>query len=299
VSDLPSPTAATTYRPPHPVDIDFTVMGAKTVRRRAGVHWWTTETPEGIAAVAFRVGSGLVRADSWGPGTDWALSQLPALLGADDHAAADFRTDHEVLRQLSGNFSALRIGATGRWYEALATTIIGQRVVTADAAASREQLSRRYGAPSPVGPANAFPAPEALLRLTDHDLHRAGIERSRGRVLRVAAKYADRVERLHGVPAADATDWLQRLPGVGPWTTGLTTAIAGGDPDAVPVGDLHIPRMVTYALTGNENGNDETMLEALEPFAGHRQRVVRLVKLGGARPWQHRPAPFRYDISRI
>ena len=41
------------------------------------------------------------------------------------------------------------------------------------------------------------------------------------------------------------------------------------------------------------------MLEALAPYAGHRQRVVRLVKLGGAGPVQHRPAPFRYDISRI
>ena len=288
-----------TYRPPHPVDAGFALMGAKTIRRRAGVHWWTTRTPEGNATVAFRIGNGLVRADSWGPGTDWALTQLPALLGADDHTAADFRPAHELLRRLSGTFGTLRIGATARWYEALATSVIGQRVVTADAAASREQLSRRYGAPSPVGPANSFPAPEALLRLTDHDLHRAGIERSRGRVLRIAATYADRVERLDGVPAADATEWLQRLPGIGPWTAGLTTAIAGGDPDAVPIGDLHIPRMVTYALTGNEHGNDETMLDALAPFAGHRQRVVRLVKLGGAGPAQHRPAPFRHDISRI
>ena len=78
----------------------------------------------------------------------------------------------------------------------------------------------------------------------------------------------------------------------------LTTAVAGGDADAVPVGDLHIPRMVTYALTGEEGGDAE-MLEALEPFAGHRQRVVRLVKLGGGGREQHRPRPFRYDITRI
>ena len=56
--------------------------------------------------------------------------------------------------------------------------------------------------------------------------------------------------------------------------------------------------MVTYALTGEE-GDDDRMLEALAPYAGHRQRVVRLVKLGGGGPEQHRPAPFRYDISRI
>jgi len=270
----------------------------KTVRTRAGVHWWTTETPQGSATVAFRTGAGLVRADSWGPGTDWALTQLPSLLGADDDDAG-FRTDHPRIETLRAQFASLRIGATGRWYEALATSAIGQRVVTADAKQSREQLCRRYGAPSPIGPANSFPSPEELLKLSDHEFHRVGIERSRARVLRVAAKFADRIERLHGIPGADATEWLQRLPGIGPWTTGLTTAVAGGNPDAVPQGDLHIPRMVTHALTGREDGNDDSMLEALEPFAGHRQRVVRLVKMSGGGESNHRPKPFRYDISRI
>lgn len=100
------------------------------------------------------------------------------------------------------------------------------------------------------------------------------------------------------IPAADATEWLQRLPGIGPWTTGLTTAVAGGDAYAVPVGDLHIPRMVSYALTGEEGG-DQEMLDALEPFAENRQRVVRRVKMGGGGYENHRPQPFRYDISRI
>ncbi len=297
--EAPPPTASTTYWPSHALDIGFAAVWTKTIRNRAGVYWWTNETPEGNATVAFRTDGSLVRADSWGPGTDWALTRLPAVLGANDPSSDDFHTDHPVVRRLSEKFGSLRLGATGRWYEALATTIIGQRVVTADAGASREQLSRHYGTPSTVGQAHTFPSPTALLKLADHDFHRVGIERSRARVLRVAAKYADRVERLEGIPGPDATEWLQRLPGIGPWTTGITTAIAGGDPDAVPVGDLHIPRMVTFALTGHDNGTDETMLEALEPFAGHRQRVVRLVKLGGGGQENHRPAPFRYDITRI
>lgn len=286
-----------TYRPSHPLDIGFAVMGAKTVRRRAGVYWWTTETPHGAAVVAFRAGSGVVRADGWGPGTDWAFTRLPALLGAADDPSG-FPTDHPTVRALSERVGAVRIGATGRWYEALATAAIGQRVVTADAGASRRHLCRHHGDRVPAGPSPTFPSPAVLLRLSDHDFHAAGIERSRARVLRIAAKYADRVERLDGVPAAEATDWLQRLPGVGPWTTGLTTAVAGGDTDAVPIGDLHIPDMVSYALTGTKGG-DEGMLEALAPFAGHRQRVVRLVKMTGIGRDTHRPKPFRYDISRI
>jgi 3-methyladenine DNA glycosylase/8-oxoguanine DNA glycosylase len=286
-----------TYRPGHPLDVGFAVMGSKTIRRRSGVYWWSTETPRGAATVAFRTGDGLVRADGWGPGTDWAFTQLPALLGARDDPD-DFRPDHPRLRSLLDRVAAVRIGATGRWYEALATSSIGQRVVRSDASASREKLARRYGTPIGVGPANPFPRPSAILALSDHEFHRVGIERSRARVLRIAAKYADRVERLGALPGADADAWLRRLPGIGPWTAGLTTAVAGGDADAVPIGDLHMPRFITHALTGTQGGDDE-MLEALEPYAGHRQRVVRLVKMADGGPERHQPAPFRYDISRI
>jgi 3-methyladenine DNA glycosylase/8-oxoguanine DNA glycosylase len=286
-----------TYRPSHELHLEFALMGMKTVRHRSGVHWWTTQTPEGAATVAFRAADGMVRADAWGPGTDWAFTRLPALLGAHDRPDG-FRPEAPVLRHLAARFGALRIGATGRWYEALATTVIGQRVVRSDAVASREQLTRRHGEALPAGPAGTFPSPEALLRIPDHEFHRVGIERSRARVLRVAATNAERIERLDDVPATDATEWLQRLPGIGPWTTANTTASAGGDADAVPVGDLHIPRMVTHALTG-EAGDDTRMLEVLAPYAGHRQRVVRLVKLGRLGPARHRAAPFRYDISRL
>lgn len=287
-----------TYRPSHAIDIGFAVLAAKTIRLRSGVHWWTTMTPEGAATVAFRSGDGMVRADGWGPGTDWAFTQLPAVLGADDHPD-DFVTDHPVISALRDRFGAVRLGATGRWYEALATTAIGQRVVKTDAGASRERLSTQFGETTETGPAPTFPTPETILTLRDHDFHRVGIERSRARVLRVAAKYAARLERLDDLPGAEANEWLQRLPGIGPWTAGWAVGIAGGDPDAVPVGDLHLPRMVTYALTGESNGDDTRMLEALEPFVGHRGRVVRLVKLGDAGPAQHRPQPFRYDISQF
>jgi 3-methyladenine DNA glycosylase/8-oxoguanine DNA glycosylase len=294
----PPPEAAMSYRPRHELDLGFAVLGMKTVRQRSGVHWWTTETPAGLAVVAFRAADGVVRADGWGPGHGWAFDRLPTLLGADDDPAG-FAPTHPVVRELQHRFGAVRIGATGRWYEALAASAIGQRVVKADATASRDRLCARHGAPAPAGPAHGFPRPEAMLSIADHDFHRVGIERSRSRVLRVAAKHADRLERLHDRPGAEAVEWLRRLPGVGPWTSALASTIAGGDADAVPVGDLHLPRMVTFALTGHEHGTDDSMLEALEPFAGHRQRVVRLVKMGRAGPPRHRPAPFRSDISRI
>lgn len=294
------PAASITYRPSHPVDLRFALMGAKSVTSVQGVRWWTTVAPTGPASVAFRPsGDGSIRADAWGPGTDWALTHLPRLLGADDHDAEDFRPAHRLVRHLTSRFDALRVGATGRWYEALSIAAIGQRVVTADATTSRKRLAFRYGEqPVEIAPVPAFPEPDRMLRLPDHDFHRAGIDRGRARVIRIAARYADRLERLEGVPGADADRWLQQLPGVGPWTAALATSAAGGNADAVPVGDLHIPGMVSRALSG-EDGDDDRMLELLEPFAGHRQRVVRLIKMAGPGPAPNRPAPTRGDISRI
>ncbi len=292
------PAACLTYRPRHELDLGFALMGAKTVSRRSGVYWWCTITPHGPAAVAFREAGPEVRADAWGLGTDWALTQLPALLGAADNNSSEFRPDHPVVAALASRFTSLRIGSTGRWYEALATGAIGQRVVKADAGASRAKLARHHGDRSIEAPVNPFPSPATILTLSDHEFHRLGIERSRARVLRVAAKYAPRLEALGDVEAGAATAWLQQLPGIGPWTAALTTSVAGGDADAVPVGDLHIPRKVTHALSGEE-GDDQRMLELLEPFAGHRQRVVRLVKMSESGGANHRPSPFRHDISRI
>ena len=64
----------------------------------------------------------------------------------------------------------------------------------------------------------------------------------------------------------------------------MITATSMGDADAVPVGDLHIPNTVAWLLAKEERANDDRMLELLEPYAGHRWRVIRLAKSSGPAP---------------
>ena len=84
-------------------------------------------------------------------------------------------------------------------------------------------------------------------------------------------------------------DKLFPLPDVGPWTVGEVARVALGDPDAVSVGDYHLPTMVAFALVGEPRADDARMLELLEPYRGQRARVVRLLELSGIRAPRYGP----------
>jgi len=69
-----------------------------------------------------------------------------------------------------------------------------------------------------------------------------------------------------------------------------------GCPDTVSVGDYHLKNIVGWSLAGRRNTDDAGMLELLEPWRGHRQRVVRLLLAGGPRRPRRGPrfAPTDY-----
>ena len=57
---------------------------------------------------------------------------------------------------------------------------------------------------------------------------------------------------------AQGRELLTAIPGIGQWTAAETSSRAFGDSDAVSVGDYHLARNVTFALTGRTDGTDET-----------------------------------------
>ena len=143
-----APDRSTVYQPRDDLNLKVTLMWVKTSQRRRGVGWWATETPEGSASVAFRAAGGEVLADAWGPGAEWAINRVPALLGGDDDPS-DFRPLDPVVRELTSRLGVPRLGATGRWFEAMATAAVYQRVVSADARTAVARLGRMYGAEVP------------------------------------------------------------------------------------------------------------------------------------------------------
>jgi 3-methyladenine DNA glycosylase/8-oxoguanine DNA glycosylase len=94
-------------------------------------------------------------------------------------------------------------------------------------------------------------------------------------------RLARRLEETTTMTAPDAYHRLIAVPGLGPWSAAEVALIALGDADAVSVGDYHIAHQVCWALAGRPRGDDATMLELLEPYRGHRGRVIRLLVAGG------------------
>jgi 3-methyladenine DNA glycosylase/8-oxoguanine DNA glycosylase len=122
------------------------------------------------------------------------------------------------------------------------------------------------------------PDAATLLAIPTWDWHRLGVEAARQRPIRAAATVARRLETFD---RSDVLAKLQLLPGVGPWTAAEAAQRALGHPDAVSVGDYHLHDLVVYALTGRPRGDDAEMLALLQPWAGQRHRVVRLIELSG------------------
>ena len=78
-----------------------------------------------------------------------------------------------------------------------------------------------------------------------------------------------------------------------------TARAAFGDPDAISVGDYHLPNVVCWALAGEPRGDDARMLELLEPFRGQRARAARLVETSGIGAPRYGPRMTPGNIGRL
>ena len=295
-----------TVRLPLPVDLGLTVgilaygRANPCVRREPDGSWWrATRTPLGPATARFEAADDGIRAEGWGPGAEWVLDAAPELLGAHD-SLDGFDPAPGIVRDLHRRMPGLRIPRSRAVLETLVPTILEQKVPGPEAFAAYRNLVSAFGemAPGP-GRLRLPPTPDVLARTPYPAFHPMGIERRRADTLRAAASRAVRLEETGEMSLPDAYRRIQAFPGVGPWSAARVGMVALGDPDAVPPGDYHLPHMVSWAFTGRPRGTDQQMLELLEPFAGHRGRVLRLLLAGGVGAPRYGPRMSLRSIARI
>jgi 3-methyladenine DNA glycosylase/8-oxoguanine DNA glycosylase len=295
-----------TVRLPLPVDLGLTLgilpygRANLCVRREPDGSWWrATRTPLGPATGRFAAAEDGIRAEGWGPGAEWVLDSAPELLGSRD-SLDGFDPAPGIVRDLNRRMPGLRIPRSRAVFETLVPTILEQKVPGAEAVAGYRNLVSAFDDVAP-GPARLRlpPAPEILARTPYPAFHPLGIERRRADTLRAAASRAVRLEETLEMSLPDSYRRIQAFPGVGPWSAARVAMVALGDADAVPLGDYHLPHMVAWAFTGRPRGTDEQMLELLEPYAGHRGRVLRLLLAGGVSAPRFGPRMSLRSIERI
>jgi 3-methyladenine DNA glycosylase/8-oxoguanine DNA glycosylase len=193
----------------------------------------------------------------------------------------------------------MRVPRSEAVFEALLPTVLLQKVPTDEARSSYWSLVSAIGEPAPGPVRMRVPPPAAVMaRMPYWRLHRFGIERRRADVIITAARSAKRLEETVSMDLPAAWARLQAFPGVGPWTAAKVAQAALGDADAVPVGDYHLPHIVGYAFDGTARSTDERMLELLEPYRGHRSRVIRLLMLAGVAAPRFGPRIALRDFSK-
>ena len=274
-----------------------------TIRLSATELWWACRTPAGPATLHLSREGDRLTATGYGPGAEWVVEQADAIAGLRDEVDgfAEVAHRHPVVRQAWHRRSGLRLTRTGRLFAHLVPTILGQKVTGVEAGNAYAKMVRHFGeaAPGPYPHLVLPPDPSAVAGSPYWVFHPFGVEAKRADTLRRAAAHADRLEAA--ADAAAATARLTAIAGIGIWTAAEVTRVAYGDPDAVTIGDYHIPHQVVYALTGAPRAGsresrpgqvspaDARMLELLEPFRGQRARVCQLLMATGATPPRYGP----------
>lgn len=248
-------------------------------------------TPLGPVTLALTRRGAEVVAEAAGPGAEWALERVPQLLG-DGDTPETFAPQDELVASLVRRFRGLRLPRVPWLEDVIIEKVLEQRVTWAEAARSYAEVTRTFAdpAPGPSGLLLGVPL-RALSSRAPVSLAAYGVDHQRCATLRRLGDVAHHVERVRLAPAAEVDALLAKVPGMGPWTRANVLGLGCGDPDAVPVGDAHLPHLVGWYLAAELPCDDERMLALLAPFAGHRQRVVRLLFAAGLNPPRFRPAP--------
>jgi 3-methyladenine DNA glycosylase/8-oxoguanine DNA glycosylase len=291
----------------HPIDLAATLFPLRRgyrdpttrIRGREVVRALRTEAgPATLHLVS--TGPSTVEAEAWGPGGEAALDGAPGLVGALDDAAG-FLPVHPIVAETWRRRPGVRLTRSGQVVQALIPAIVEQKVTGHEARRAYERLTVATGEPAP-GPLQGLrlpPDPARVAELGTFAFHPFGVERRRAEVLRRVGREAARLDALVAAEPAEARARLQAIPGIGPWTAAEVARLALGDPDAVSIGDYHLPNLVAWALAGEARADDERMLELLEPYRGHRGRVQRLLEASGVAAPRFGPRMPIRAIERI
>ena len=159
-------------------------------------------------------------------------------------------------------------------YEAAARAIIGHQLPVKQASRITSNICKEYGKEIKFDTFNkyAFPAPNVLETLP---LINGLAERKVQQLRILGSKVGDWLssESLLKMGKEKATVELQRLPGIGPFSSDLILLRGAGDTDAFPVTEMRFQRAMALAYNLGDNPDLQTLLNIAENWRPFRTWV--------------------------
>ncbi len=171
------------------------------------------------------------------------------------------------LRPLIERHGLPRLQRTRNSFQSLARSIIYQQL-SGKAAAT---IYRRF---LELFPTHRFPTPAAVRSMPVARLRSAGLSGQKTTyLLALAQKYqqgAIRPRRFNQMSAAEITEMLTQVKGIGPWTVDMFLIFALNRPDVLPVGDLGVRKGMQRMCALAALPDAETMRRVAAPWRPFR-----------------------------
>ena len=207
-----------------------------------------------------------------------ATDRVSWLLGVDQGLAPFYelgRAD-QAMAGLVEQFYGLHLPHTASVFEALVLAVLGQQISTSVARIIRTLLIETFG-PSAEFDGEiyyAFPRPASIWASSPAELHTMKLTQRKSEYVHgLAGSALDPemgLERLEELTDGEIVEKLVALRGVGMWTAQWALIRAVGRPDALPLGDLALRRVVSRLFMDGEDVNDAKVEEIAQRWSPYR-----------------------------
>ena len=207
-----------------------------------------------------------------------ATDRVSWLLGVDQGLAPFYelgRAD-QAMAGLVEQFYGLHLPHTASVFEALVLAVLGQQISTSVARIIRTLLIETFGPSAEFDGETyyAFPRPASIWTSSPAELHTMKLTQRKSEYVHgLAGSALDPemgLECLEELTDREIVEKLVALRGVGMWTAQWALIRAVGRPDALPLGDLALRRVVSRLFMDGEDVNDAKVEEIAQRWSPYR-----------------------------
>ena len=209
---------------------------------------------------------------------DAARRQLEQLLGSQQDLGPFYlmAENDPVMANLVEVFRGMHQSGSVSVFETIAQAILGQQLSASVARVIRALLIETYGPRLTIGDFThyAFPRARDIAAATVEDLRSLKLSQRKAEYLQGVAQVETEtpggLDRVGELADEEVIAEVTRLRGVGAWTAQWVLSRALGRPDAFPVGDLALRRIVSQLYFGGETITDAQLADFSTRWSPHR-----------------------------